>query len=230
LVSTFAGFGPELVGFLEDLRFHNERPWFEANKARYERDVREPALAFIEAMQPRLAAISPEIVASSQKVGGSLMRIHRDVRFAADKSPYKTNLGIQFRHVAGKDVHAPGLYFHVDPTDVFLAAGLWHPDKEPLRQVRDAIVARPKDWLAARDDPAFTARWRLAGDSNKRPPRDFDPAHPLIEDLKRTDFIAVAELSEEAIYGPDFPDRAAAAFAAATPLMRFLCRAVDLPY
>ncbi len=229
-MSEFTGFGPGLIEFLEDLRFHNEKQWFEANKARYEHEVREPALAFIEAMQPRLAAISPELVASARKVGGSLMRIHRDVRFSADKSPYKTNLGIQFRHAAGKDVHAPGLYFHVEPGEVFLAAGLWHPDKEPLRQIREAIVERPADWVAARDDAGLAAHWHLAGDSNKRPPRGFDPAHPLIEDLKRTDFIAVAELSEDAILGPKLPDLAAKHYAAASPLMRFLSEAVGLKY
>src|SRR5436190_4266885 len=108
-MTDFAGFRPELITFLEDLRFHNERDWFEAHKDNYERDVRGPALAFIDAMAPRLAMISPELVAAAQKVGGSLMRIHRDIRFARDKTPYKTNLGIQFRHAAGKDVHAPGL-------------------------------------------------------------------------------------------------------------------------
>jgi uncharacterized protein (TIGR02453 family) len=229
-MTDFAGFQPALVSFLEDLRFHNERPWFEANRQRYERDLREPALAFIEAMGPRLAAISPELVADTRKVGGSLMRVNRDIRFSKDKSPYKTNLGIQFRHSAGKDVHAPGLYFHVEPGEAFLAAGLWHPDKEPLAQIRTAIAERPADWLAARDDAGFQRLWRLGGEANKRPPRDFDPDHPLIEDIKRTDFIAVAELPEEAIFGPAFPDRAGEYFAAATPLMRYLCGAVGLHY
>ncbi len=154
-MTDFAGFQPELITFLEDLRFHNERPWFEANKARYERFVREPALAFIEAMAPRLQAISPELTAEAKKVGGSLMRVHRDVRFSKDKTPYKTNLGIQFRHSMGKDVHAPGLYMHIEPGGYFLAAGMWHPASEPLRHIRDRIAAQPDAWLAARDDRAF---------------------------------------------------------------------------
>jgi uncharacterized protein (TIGR02453 family) len=229
-MADFPGFEPELITFLEDLRFNNERPWFDANKARYERCVREPALAFIEAMAPRLAAISPELVADARKVGGSLMRIHRDVRFSRDASPYKTNLGIQFRHRVGKDVHAPGLYFHVEPGECFLASGMWHPAAEPLRQIRDALVERPQAWVAARDDTAFQARWRLSGDRLKRAPRDFDPAHPLIADLQRTDFIAVRDLSEEEVLGPGLPDRVAAEFTTATPLMRFLCKAVGLGY
>ena len=99
--TEFAGFTSDLIGFLEDLRFHNEREWFKANSDRYERHVREPALDFIAAMAPRLEKISPHLTAVPKKVGGSLMRIHRDVRFSKDKTPYKTNLGIQFRHSAG---------------------------------------------------------------------------------------------------------------------------------
>jgi uncharacterized protein (TIGR02453 family) len=229
-MTTGTFFKPALFTFLEDLRAHNDRAWFEDHKGDYERDVREPALAFIEAMGPRLAAISPELTASAKKVGGSMMRVHRDVRFSADKSPYKTNLGIQFRHSAGKDVHAPGLYVHVEPGEAFMAAGLWHPDKEPLAAIRRAIAADPDGWLAARDDPAFAAAWRLGGEQAKRAPAGVDPAHPLLDDLRRKDFIAVAQLAPKDVLSPGFPDRAAERFAAATPFMRFLCEAVGLRY
>jgi uncharacterized protein (TIGR02453 family) len=230
VVAEFAGFGPELLAFLTELRQHNDRAWFEANRARYERHVREPALDFITAMGPRLGAISPALTADARKVGGSLMRIHRDVRFSKDPTPYKTNLGIQFRHVAGKDVHAPGLYFHVDPDEAFVAAGMWRPDAGPLRQIRDAIVAQPQKWVAARDDAGFVARWRLGGESLKRAPRDFDPAHPLIGDVKRIDYIAMHDLTDDDILRPDLADRLAADFGLATPLMRFLSAAVGLTY
>jgi len=229
-MSDFTGFGPGLIPFLEELRFNNDRIWFEANKARYERDVREPALAFVRAMAPRLAAISPELVADDRKAGGSLMRIYRDVRFSKDPSPYKTNLGIQFRHRAGKDVHAPGLYFHVEPGECFLAAGLWHPESEVLRAIRTAVAEQPPAWVAARDDASFTKRWRLAGDSLKRPPRGFDPDHPAIEDIKRTDFIAVMDLPEADLVRPDLAKRTADAYAATAPLMKFLCEAVGVAY
>ena len=118
----FGGFGPGLIQFFGELSLHNDREWFEANRQRYEREVREPALGFIRAMQPKLAKISSHFTAIDKKVGGSLMRIHRDVRFSSNKDPYKTNLGIQFRHEVGKDVHAPGLYVHVDIEGVFLGA------------------------------------------------------------------------------------------------------------
>ena len=106
-------FSAATFSFLEELAAHNNRAWFEANKSRYESVVREPALQFIAAMAPLLAEFAPHFRAEPRRVGGSLMRVHRDTRFSRDKSPYKTNIGIQFRHALGKDVHAPGFYLHV---------------------------------------------------------------------------------------------------------------------
>jgi effector-binding domain-containing protein len=115
----------------------------------------EPALAFIQAMAPAIATISPHFVASARRLGGSLMRIHRDTRFARDKSPYKINIGIQFRHERGRDVHAPGCYVHIVPGSCFLGAGIWHPDPKALRAIRTEIVEQPALWQRALDDRAF---------------------------------------------------------------------------
>ena len=109
-MATTARIGPEILTFLEQLK---------RNKDRYETEVREPLLKFIDAFGPRLAKISPQFVANPSKVGGSLFRIHRDTRFARDKSPYKTHVGVQFRHERAKDVHAPGFYLHIQPDGVF---------------------------------------------------------------------------------------------------------------
>ena len=87
---------------------NNERDWFEAHRADYERFVLEPALALISEMDEIVRLISPHYRGVAKKVGGSLMRIYRDTRFGHDKTPYKTNIGIQFRHENAKDVHAPG--------------------------------------------------------------------------------------------------------------------------
>src|SRR3954449_11527134 len=100
-----ASFEPELFAFLRQLREHNDRDWFAANKARYEAEVLEPALAFIEDFGYRLQEISPHMRADPRRVGGSLFRIYRDTRFAKDKTPFKTHTGMHFRHVAPKDVH-----------------------------------------------------------------------------------------------------------------------------
>jgi uncharacterized protein (TIGR02453 family) len=104
--TTQASFGPELFSFLADLRANNDRDWFAANRDRYEEQLLEPALEFINAFAPRLEKISPHFRADARPSGGSLFRIYRDTRFSKDKSPYKTNVGIHFRHERAKDAHA----------------------------------------------------------------------------------------------------------------------------
>src|SRR5262245_18610926 len=108
-----------LFAFLSDLRQNNDRDWFAASKSRYERDCLEPALAFIEDFAVDLEAISPHFRADPRPVGGSLFRIYRDTRFAKDKTPYKTNIGIHFRHEAASNAYAPGFYLHLAPGEVF---------------------------------------------------------------------------------------------------------------
>ena len=226
----FRGFQPSLFQFLEELADNNERAWFLDNKHRYETDVLEPSLAFIRAFVPRLKKISPYFVASDRRIGGSLMRVYRDTRFGKDKTPYKTNVGIQFRHEFGKDVHAPGFYVHVAPGECFLALGAWRPEKDALALIRQAVVDHSDRWKRARDDRKFRARFQLDGDSLKTPPRGFPADHPLVEDLKRTDFVGLQPISEQDVLDRKFIDTVAASFAAARPFMRFLCDALHVPF
>ena len=230
-MAAFKGFPADTVSYLAQLARNNSRPWFQANKDRYERSVREPAKAFIEAMAGPLEKVSPHIYADPSPTGGSLMRIYRDTRFSPDKSPYKTNIGIQFRHERGDDVHAPGLYVHIDPREFFLACGMWRPASDALAAIRARIAEHPKLWVAARDDRAFVRVWGcVTGDALKRPPRGFDKDHPCIEDLKRKDFLGVVDLPRELITSGRLVARAARAFAAGGRLMTFLCDAMGLPY
>ncbi len=226
----FLGFEPTIFQFLEELADNNNRPWFAENKWRYETEVLAPCLAFIRAFQPRLAKISPFFVASDRRIGGSLMRVYRDTRFSRDKTPYKTNVGIQFRHELGRDVHAPGFYVHIAPDECFLAVGVWRPDRASLDRIRQAIVEEEGRWRRARRDKGFRRHFELAGDSLKRPPRGFPADHPLVDDLKRTDFVGFGELSEHDVLDEAFADLVAQSFAASRPFMRFLCRALEVPF
>jgi uncharacterized protein (TIGR02453 family) len=226
----FRGFEPTIFQFLEELADHNNRPWFQENKWRYERDVLPPCLAFIRDFQPRLKKISPFFVASDRRVGGSLMRVYRDTRFSQDRTPYKTNAGIQFRHEFGRDVHAPGFYVHIAPGECFLAIGVWRPDRQSLDQIRQAIVDRPQRWRRARDNRTFCQYFEMDGNKLKSAPRGFPADHPLIEDLKWTDFVGLHNLSEKDVLEESFPDRVATAFAASRPFMRFLCEALKVPF
>lgn len=221
-------FTADLFDFLRELKNHNSREWFQANKRRYEEQMRQPALRFIAEFAPYLHRISPHFVADPRPVGGSLFRIYRDVRFSKDKTPYKTHLGIQFRHEAGKDVHSPGFYVHLEPGEVMMAAGIWHPDSATLTKIRDAMVASPEKW---QEVTRFSLPdLHLGGDSLKRPPRGYPPDHPLIEELKRKDFYAVGHFTETDAISPAFPEILFNTFRAASPLMRFLTEALGLAW
>lgn len=223
-------FGPATMGFLAELEANNRREWFQDNKHRYDACVLEPAFAFISAVGEHLPTISKHLVAVPKRTGGSLMRVYRDTRFSKDKTPYKTNIGIQFRHAQGKDVHAPGLYFHLDKNECFLAVGMWRPDRDALAAIRDGIAENPARWCRVRDDRAFGEVFALGGTSLKRPPQGHPADHPCIEDLKRKDFIGVNSLPPTFAAQADMADQVATMFAAGKPLMRFLCKALELPF
>ena len=228
--TSFSGFPRQSLDFLTQLTHNNDRDWFNANRQRYETEVREPALAFIEQMAPRLKGISEQFTALAKKSGGSLMRVYRDTRFSKDKTPYKTNIGIQFRHRLGKDVHAPGFYVHIEPGNCFLGAGIWHPEPKTLARIRDFITDNPTAWQAALAHRPFQREFRLSGDSLTRPPRGYNADHPLIGDLKRKDFIALKQFDEDRIESARFLDFTSHSFTNAVPLVRYLCSAIEVAF
>jgi uncharacterized protein (TIGR02453 family) len=225
-----ASFGPGLFSYLTDLRSHNDREWFAANRDRYEEELLEPALAFVEAFAPRLEKISPHFRADARPSGGSLFRIYRDTRFSKDKTPYKTNVGIHFRHEQAKDAHAPGYYLHIGPGEVFAGGGIWHPDTGAATRIREAIVADPERWRRATRTGAFAKRLGLGGDTLKRVPSWANADHPFAEDLRRKDFFGGTRLTEDDVVAPGFVDEYARICRAAAPLMQFLCDALDVRY
>ncbi|NOR51878.1 MAG: TIGR02453 family protein [Gammaproteobacteria bacterium] len=229
-MAGYNGFPKDCIPFLKDLRAHNERDWFNENKGRYESTVREPALKFIEEMGPKLMKVSPHFRAIPKKVGGSLMRVYRDIRFSKDKTPFKTNIGIQFRHELGKDVHAPGFYLHIEPGDCFLGVGLWRPDSKQLIKIRDFIIDNPNAWQQALAYLPFKSNFELVGASLKRPPRGYPADHALLEDLKRKDFIALMPFDEVMIEYSMFVDFVVKHYRQADQFMHYLCDAVQVNY
>lgn len=228
MANRYARFDKKTIDFLNELNKNNNREWFKANKERYEVDVLDVALRFIQSMQDPLAEFAPHFTAIPTRVGGSLMRVYRDTRFSKNKLPYKTNIGIQFRHERAKDVHSPGYYVHIDPAEVFIGVGMWRPDSEPLRQIRERIVARPGEWRRAIGSAAFKRHFSLGGESLKRPPRGFDAEHPLIDDIKRKSFIAVRTMSVNDCLKAQFQRSVETSFKQVSDYMEFLCSAVGV--
>jgi uncharacterized protein (TIGR02453 family) len=223
-------FTKQTFAFLSSLADNNTREWFEEHKLEYEDFVRSPALDFISDMEDEMPAISKHFRALPKKVGGSLMRVQRDTRFSPDKTLYKTNIGIHFRHEVGKDVHAPGYYVHIEPGECFVGVGLWRPDADALFRIREAILKKSEAWVKARDDKAFGKQFSLEGDSLANAPRGFARDHPLVDDLKRKDFIGLATLGDANVTARDFRVQVVERFKQAEPMMRFLCAALELQF
>lgn len=224
--STAPAFSPDTFRFLRELAKHNDRPWFQANKARYEATVQGPALRFIEAMGPRLARLSPHVVAEARPFGGSLARIYRDTRFSKDKSPYRTNVGIHFGHDGAKEgEHLPGFYFHLAPGESLVASGIWRPSPPAARRIRDAIVADPDRW--GKSLPKGVA---LGGEAYVRVPAGYDPRHRYAAALRQKDFYASLPFGDDAVVAPSFLATFDAACRKLAPLNRFLAEALGVPW
>jgi uncharacterized protein (TIGR02453 family) len=223
-------FSKALFEFLEDLADNNDREWFTENKSRYVEDVQTPSLRLIEEIAKPLRKISPFLVANPARSGGSLTRIYRDTRFSKDKTPYKTYVGMHFRHEAGKDIHAPGIYVHFATDECLIGAGCYRPEPSALARIRAAIDADGSAWKKARDDKKFSSVFTLWGESLKSTPRDYPRDHPLIEDLKRKDFLGVAPLTREQVLSDSLITIITDRVKASRPMMRFLCESLGVPY
>lgn len=224
-------FSDELFLFLKELKTNNNKQWFEANRERYVRFIREPMLSFIGAMGNRLESISPSFVADQRINGGSMFRIYRDVRFSKNKAPYKENAGCQFRHSVGKGAHAPGFYIHLQPGNCFVGGGIWQPPTPDITRIRDAIVARPDEWGSVKRFLQGSERISfMEGESLKRPPRGYRDDDPYIDDIKQKSFFAGSSVSDAAVVSPDFIDEVEGIFLDTLPLMRFVTTSLGLSF
>jgi uncharacterized protein (TIGR02453 family) len=229
-VAPRAYFRPELLRFLAGLRAHNSKPWFEAHRTDYERFYRDAFVEFVTDFGERLPAISPYLVADPRPTGGSVMRIYRDTRFTPDKSPYRSYTVVHFGHRDAGKTSAPGLFLYVAPDEISGGGGWWHPDPPQAAQVRAAIAGDPAGWTSAVRSAAFVRRFELTGESLKRPPPGVAPDHPLLADLRRKDFVASTDFSRSEFTSPGFLGAYEHAARTVAPLLRFLCRATDLPF
>jgi uncharacterized protein (TIGR02453 family) len=230
MAKNTAYFTADLFRFLQELKAHNERDWFQSNKERYERSVRDPFLAFVAELAPRLKKVSTHFVADPRPVGGSMMRIYRDTRFSKDKTPYKTAVMAHFWHAKGKEGATPAFYLRLAPGDSVVGAGIWRPEPGALKRIRKAIVDDSKTWQRIREGRDFRSSCGMAGESLKRPPPGFDVNHPFIDDIKRKDFATSAALEDRRVIGPKLMDDLLDAFRTSSPFLAFLTKAIGLPF
>ena len=229
---AFAGFGPEALRFLRGLRRNNRREWFERNRARYDGAVRDPMRALVEEMDVRLARFAPELTGDPRR---SVFRIHRDVRFSSDKSPYKANAACQFYHHdagrgAGQDAvgAGAGLYFQLEEGQCFVAGGLWMPARPALDRIREALAEAPEELDRIVAEPRF--RRRLGALDREamltRLPRGYQPGHPAERWLRYRSFTATRMLTEREVLSSRLPATLERDFQALLPLVRWLNRVI----
>ena len=216
--------------FLRALARNNNREWFKAHQDAYDRDVRDPFLALIADLQGPLAKISPHLRADPRKTGGSLFRIHRDTRFANDKTPYKTWAGARFFHERRREIESPSFYLHIQPNDCFVGGGIWHPEPATLKRIRDFLADNPATWKKATHGKAFRDRFEFWGETLSRPPRGCDPQHELIEDLKRKNFAAGEAFTDALACSSELAPTIVGTFKALAPMIDYLCAALDLEF
>lgn len=228
--AKFPGFPLDTLRFLHDLSANNHRDWFQAHKEIYETQVRTPALNFIVAMEEPIKKISPHFTAVAKKSGGSLMRPYRDTRFAKDKTPYKTNVGIQFRHERCKDVHTPGVYIHIDTEQAFLGVGIWRPESASLSRIRKSIVKDPQRWMKIKKAAGFKRNFEIQGDRLIRNPKGYSGDHPMIEELRWKDHIAVSELDYDVLMSGNAVKEVTRLAKSGSKFLEFLCEAMKLKF
>lgn len=229
-----ASLRPAALTFLKGLARNNRKPWFEARRDTYEQELRAPFRALIEEMDVRLARFAPEFIGDPRR---SMFRIHRDVRFSRDKSPYKTNAACHFfhrnaRHGAGQDAEgaSAGFYFQVQPGQTFAAAGIWMPPRSALTKIRDALA----DDLEGFEEIVSARTFRRAvGALDEeamltRMPRGFAPDHPAAKWLRYQSFTVTRVFADRDALGPSLPGRLEKAFIPMLPLVRWLNAAMGL--
>jgi len=230
--TEFRRFRPSALAFLRRLARHNSREWFERHRPIYETEVREPLRSLVEEMDVRLARVAPEIVGDPRR---SIFRIHRDVRFSADKSPYKTNAACQFYHGdagrgAGHDAEGAGagLYFQLADGECFVAGGIWMPARAALEKIREALAADPEGLDEIVRAPVFRRRFKTLDRTAmlSRLPRGYAEGHPAERWLRYKSFTATRMLTEAQATSGRLPALLERDFAALVPLVRWLNGAI----
>lgn len=214
--------------FLRGLARNNRRGWFEARRAEYEEHVREPLAGLVSEMDLRMANFAPEMVGDPKR---SIFRIHRDVRFSSDKSPYKTHAACWFFHgdgssKVGREAHGggAGFYFHLQPGASFAGGGLWMPPRPALQRLRAAIAAGPKRFEAIVTAPALLRRLRGLSEEAmlKRAPRGWDDSHPAARWLRYRSFTVGRALTDAQVTSGRLTAELEKDFTLMLPLVRWL--------
>lgn len=216
---NFRGFAPDAMKFFRQLRNNNHRDWFLKKKLHYETTLLTPMQALVFELSDRLADVGLPLAANRKF---PVMRIYRDVRFSANKTPYKTAISAYLRR-GGQGVHSGGVFLQFSDKERFVAMGFWLPERELLNAWRARIAAKPAEFqkvLAALHKHGHS----LDGEGAlRRLPRGFD-AHaksPIAEYLKLNSFFVMQEISETQLRSAKLVEIALKFAVATRPLLEY---------
>jgi uncharacterized protein (TIGR02453 family) len=217
----------ETLQFLKSLKKNNNKPWFDEHRNQY------------EAAKKNFEQLTAEVIKATAKFDDTiqhlqpkdcLFRINRDVRFAKDKSPYKTALGMSLSKGGKKGIEA-GYYLHCEPGAAFIGGGMWMPQLAELKKVRQEIDYNWEEFNSIVADKKFKATYTNVDRSEEyvlsRPPKGYEETNPAIDYLKLKSFVAIKPVSDEELLSEKLVPATAAAFAALQPLLNFLNRAIE---
>ncbi len=224
-MSDFRGFGPKALDFFKALKFHQSKDWFQDNRSLYQSEVLDPMIALLDDLTERFGKRRIPLRADGKR---SIFRIHRDVRFAKDKSPYKTHAGAVMTRSGGKNENGL-LYIHIDPEGCFVVAGFYTPASPELTRVRQAIASNQRGFrrvltLLDKGGLELSASSRL-----QRVPRGFEELKdgPLDEIIRLKSFMTEERIAARAIKSPKLAETIVDFAGRALPLLRFGWKALD---
>jgi uncharacterized protein (TIGR02453 family) len=222
----FEGFSRKSILFFKQLKRNNNRKWFESHKNEFVNDVQMPMKSFIAALQPHFARFAPEYDLNPKR---SLFRIYRDIRFSADKTPYKTHIAAHFvLRGKPKGFVGSGYYIEIGPGELYAGGGIYIPESDQLKIIRKEIATHGEEFLSIVENCRFKKLFApFEWSKLQRVPRGYDENHPMCEWLKFKQFFVGVSWPESKCYRTSFVEETAEIFEALTPLVHFLNRGLE---
>jgi uncharacterized protein (TIGR02453 family) len=227
-------FTADALRFLKSLARNNRRDWFEKHRENWLREVRDPMAELVEDLDLRIARFAPEMTGDPRR---SIFRLHRDVRFSPDKSPYKTHAACWFFHAdasskVGREAHGggAGFYFHLQPGASFVGGGCWMPPRPALGRLRAAMAADPRAFERVVLSPALRRRMGALSEESMltRVPRGYAAQHPAARWLRYQSLTVGRKLGDDEVTGARLASTLSSDFKAITPLVRWINSALGL--
>ena len=214
----------QVIRFLEELSENNNREWFQNNKNRYD-ESRKKVLFITDVLINEIRKFDPDVPLLEPK--DCLFRIFRDVRFSNDKRPYKTNFG-SFIAKGGRKSSYAGYYFHIEPHTSFIGGGIYMPDAEHLKAIREYIAENGEEFSNLINNAKFKKVFpEMMNDKLKTAPKGFSPDHEYIDLLRYKSFAFSSQLSKTQILADTYIEQLVQSFKILQPVNRFLNDALE---